>query len=252
MSELKLIVRILHKWHKCSKGWKEHKIPLASQFSCCYQRVTGRREPAPACTRGKSVRSLWLPSYHSLLTCPHYGDTAPVWVFIQLTHLASSSLSCLSSDGADRTSTIWNERLSESSREAGPWGALTRSHLEVIRPPVPPLPVANGRAQAMEHAGSKKHKRATHQTANASYDTGTVHRVGKRHFLRSCLCLSQEKSIAQGLDSVWTVNPQPSPSAEWRRHCPVDQGPVTWRPFSSPGTLGSLLINHRSWHLTNP
>lgn len=75
-----------------------------------------------------------------------------------------------------------------------------------------PLPVANGRAQAMEQAGSKKPKRATHRTANASYHTGTVHRVGKRHFLRSCLCLSQEREKHRTGPGQCVNSQTPSPS----------------------------------------
>lgn len=55
---------------------------------------------------------------------------------------------------------------------------------EALSPALPfPLPVANGRAQPKDRAGFKTHKRADHQTAQTSYHTGTVQRVGKTHFL---------------------------------------------------------------------
>lgn len=121
--------------------------------------------------------------------------------------------------------------------------------------------------QPMVELNQRTGRDPRHTRENTSYHTGTVHRVGKTHFLlrrhaHRHLGLGEEReNMEQGPDSVRTApTPRPPPGG---RHCgPVSpsrretlacgSGPSEAEALSLSDTLRPPHVDHGSWRLSYP
>jgi len=122
---------------------------------------------------------------------------------------------------------IYNMKLVpewEQQDSAGSRGSLTISQLKVTSPPVP-LPVAVGRAQPKDRAGSKKHKQLT-QAITLAPSIGLEKHTSCSASALGVICVweRRDKSIEHG----WTEDEQ-RPSAETRGITTIQSAPSEGR-----------------------